>query len=808
MSINVNAGETVNDVFLSEDQMNVYSEGVANNTLVDQNSILTVYKGGTINTTYISNMGEVDLAGVANDTQINTNGYLTVGEDGLASNTTVEGGNFSINSGGIAVDTTINAPGSMTVWADGKTGGSTTVNEGGTLILEWGWLHQDLAVHGGKATLKGDTMNAADGWLMGYTVDSGGSLTVDGYGSAYNGTITDGFATVHNMGKIENVVLDNATVEVKNGAMLSNATMNTGTVVSAEDGASFIGLTVSAGAVLTGVLNNILGLTFDGGTLDLNIEAMSPGDAVRVSAPVFNDISAGTYSCTLTVKDSGQTNGTYSLIEAISSFDKTITVKNASGVELGTLKVGESLTVGMSKYTLGLDTTGLYVTVGTGNVFTGDVTDEVKYITGDWTALNVNLNAYGVLQVYEGGVASKTKANEYGSLEAYNGGFAYDTDVNSNGYEGVYEGGSASGATVASDGAFAVSTGGAAENVKVLAGGSLYHSSGASIKDIDADEGAYLEFTVGEKTYAAGKYAGTAFELKDTADGFAFFNTLYVTKGGTAVNTVVNKDKWLYVVSTGAANNTTVNADGRMRVSSGGAANNTTVNADGNICVADGGTAKVAYVSGIFCVEEDGVADIVHVGNLGGLSVSAGGVATNIIVDEGGEANVSGGFAGNVTVNKGGYTYISEGGLVSGAVVADGAILGVYGDGVLSDLTVSAGGKLWAYGKGKLTGKMTFEAGAVVDVSKRGTIDFDLRQSTAVAEPLLNDFSFVTDDKLSFTLTVDGTQANGLYYLAGNAADFGDRTLTVVNDSGETLGTLTFADGEKEIDGVEYTLKQ
>jgi len=787
MSIDVNAGETVNDAWLFNENMNVFSDGIANNTLVDKDSILTVYKGGTINTTIINgDGGEVDLAGVASDTQINTGGYFVVGEDGVASNTTVEGGNFLINSGGIASDTTINEAGSMTVWADGMTGGSTTVNSGGSLTLEWGWLHQDVAVHGGKATLKGDTMNNADGWLMGYTVDSGGSLTVSGCGSAYNGTITEGFATVHSMGKIENVVLDAATVEVKNGAMLSNATMNAGTVVNAEDGANLIDLTVSTGAVLTGVLNNILGLSFDGGTLDLNIADMYPSDATRVNSDAFNYISAGTYSCTLTVNSSGQTNGTYSLIGGVTSFDKTVTVQDTLGNVLGTLTVGgDPLVSGMSSYTLGIDTTGLYVTVGAGHVFTGDVADETKKISGDWTALNVNVNANGILQIYTGGVASKTNVYADGNLTVLAGGIAYETNVNNKGYAYIEDGGSASSATVAANGHFSIDSNGAAEDIKVLAGGFFYAYAGATAKDIFAEEGARLLLTVASKTYAAGKYAGTAFEVKETTNGFSVIDSLIVTTGGTAVNTTVNKDKWLYVESTGLASNTTVNANGKM-------------------CVYSGGTARIAYVSGgSLLVEDKGIAEVINVGDLGQVQVSSGGVASNVIAYQYGTVIVSkGGIAGNVTVNKDGAVYVSEGGLLNGAIVNEDGVVDIYG--TLNGVTVANNG--WISVSGKLTGKMTFETGANVNADPGAILDFDLTQTAPGADALVNDLSFIMGDgDFSYTLTVDGTETAGDYKLAENAAGF-DKTITVVNTSGTTLGTISVGESTKTIGDRDYTL--
>ena len=836
MSIyNVNAGVTSDNLILNDgDQLFVHSDGIANETFVNADAFAFISKGGTINDTYINQDGEVDLetSATANNTKINTGGYMIVYEKAKANGTLVDGGSLVVSSNGIASDTTVNGPGYLYVFGSGKIAGSTTVNEGGNITLEWG-VRSNVDVHGGKMVLKGDTEEMNPSELKTFTVDSGGSLLVSANGLASSGTITNASAKVLNGGTLEKVTLNAATVEVRNGALLSNADMKAGTVVDVQEGGAIRKLYVSTGAVLTGVLGEVSELQFDGGTLDLNIANMAPGGTVRVGGEAFTYISARPYECTLTVA-SGQTTGTYSLIEGATGFDQTITVKNTSGTELGTLSVGGALVSGALSYTLGLDTAGLYVTVGTGNIFTGDVTGETREITGDWTALSVNVNKDGILKVYEGGVARNTAVHESGTVTVSKGGFAYDTDVD--GYLGavnVSSGGSASGVTLGEQGYLRLFPNAAAEDVKVHAGGVLYAYNSATVTGIVADEGAWLSLTVGSNAYAKGTYAGTAFELKETADGFTVHGALNVAKGGIAKNTVVTGNNYLYVSSTGLASQTAVNPGGHMKVYSGG-------------------TAKVTDVTGgEFIAQDNGSADVVNVGYLAEAKVSAGGIVTNVTVDSGGDLRVSaGGKADVVTANFGGDLYVSAGGsatkikenggyvnvnpgatadflpnsfggysynngedwatLHSGTTgtdltAANKGGINIYNGGIARNVTIGYLGNLQLAVGGKVTGKMTFEAGADIYAETGAILDFDLTQTTAGADALVNDLSFAMATDFSYTLTVDGTEAAGDYKLAENATGF-DKTITVVNTSGDTLDTITISDGTKTIDGRDYTL--
>ena len=96
---------------------------------------------------------------------------------------------------------------------------------------------------------------------------------------------------------------------------------------------------------------------------------------------------------------------------------------------------------------------------------------------------------------------------------------------------------------------------------------------------------------------------------------------------------------------------------------------------------------------------------------------------------------------------------------------------------------------------------LTVEAGSVtvsgsISLTKDGVLNFDLTNvSAGNPDALVNDISLVSGDP-SYTLTATGTEAVGSYKLAGNAADF-DKTVSVKDTHGTTLGTLTIDQSEK-----------
>ena len=216
---------------------------------------------------------------------------------------------------------------------------------------------------------------------------------------------------------------------------------------------------------------------------------------------------------------------------------------------------------------------------------------------------------------------------------------------------------------------------------------------------------------------------------------------------------------------------------------------------------------------GRLIVDGGGSADVVTVNSGGFLYVYNGGKATQI-KENGGYVGVNDGADVTFVSNSfGGYVYdspdewatIHSGTTGTDLTVGNDGVILVHSGGTAVDTTVAADGNLGVDDGGKLTGKVTIETGANVTVEDGAIVDFDLTQTTTADPALVNNLSFFGTAAVNYTLTVDGTEADGDYKLAEGATGF-DKTITVKDTLGTTLGTLTVAGGKTTIDGKDYTL--
>ncbi|MBR3505414.1 MAG: AIDA repeat-containing protein, partial [Lentisphaeria bacterium] len=232
-----------------------------------------------------------------------------------------------------------------------------------------------------------------------------------------------------------------------------------------------------------------------------------------------------------------------------------------------------------------------------------------------------------------------------------------------------------------------------------------------------------------------------------------------------ALDVNINDGYKLYVLSGGVASNTTVNSGGSLHLQNGGTAVNTTVNP-----------------SGYLLITGNGVADVVMIHSGGSASVEENGLANSVTVGESAYLHIFG-TANDVSADDG-YVYIYNGGRVVNAAI-----------GQKGHFIISSGGTV--------TGKMTFANGAVVSAYEGAVIDFDISGLVPDNAALANNLSLVKGAP-TYTLTVDGSQAEGAYKLATGAAGF-NKTITVVNTEGTSLGTLTV--GQRVTIGeADYTL--
>ena len=273
---------------------------------------------------------------------VDVEGLLIIEDGGNASNTLVKaGGEMVVSSGGKVKGITIEEGGMASVLED-VMAENVVVNGGMFSLEQYGWAYHLSNGHtvSSNTVVKngGQVIVHESAYLVGAYVSEGGRVDVMSDGTFETGRINDG------------------EVYAFNGALVSRVDLEDGGILNVESGGIVRHINVSAGGVLTGVLREASELTFYGGTLDLDISTAAPGSEFLVDEQSYTNIDMHIsdkiyYLCTLTVGDS-QANGTYQLIEDAYDFDQTITVKNTSGKELGTLSLGSTVAIGNDLYTL------------------------------------------------------------------------------------------------------------------------------------------------------------------------------------------------------------------------------------------------------------------------------------------------------------------------------------------------------------------------------------------------------------------------------------------------------------------------
>ena len=417
---------------------------------------------------------------------------------------------------------------------------------------------------------------------------------------------------------------------------------------------------------------------------------------------------------------------------------------------------------------------GTFYLSGTANSTTV-VSEGSLTILSNGTANNTILASSGHADISSGGIANSVTVDPGGHLDIRNGGIANSVTVDSDGLLHLFSGGTANSVQVNLCGYFSVSSGGVAKNV-VENGGYVYI----------VDE---LENGHPNVTFKKNSFSGVVL----TGDGTGKTRNASIHSGTTATDTTVNSDGYLEVLG-GIANSTSVNSGGDMYIFTG-TANSTTVNYGGHIEIYSGGTATNLVENGGDVYIEDGAEVTLLPNTFSGLvlngknaTVHSGTTANDTVVNSDSVLLVySSGFANGVTVNEDGHLWVYERALVNG-------------------LTVSSGGELIVGCSGWLTGRITFQPGAIVAPAIEAGLDFDLTQTTAGAAPLVNDLSFISNTFI-FTLTVNGMQPDGTYKLAGGAAAF-DQTVYVFDTRGKSLGTLTVNGGTLSTPRADYTLKK
>ena len=351
--------------------------------------------------------------------------------------------------------------------------------------------------------------------------------------------------------------------------------------------------------------------------------------------------------------------------------------------------------------------------------------------------------------------------------------------------------------------------------------------------------------------------SGNGLEVYGTADATSVLSggSATVFSGGKMTVTQIYESGYLDVCG-GVANSNTVLGGGRVLVSSGGSTNVNSIHSGGSMTVGPAGRASlVANSGGILTVSSGGTAYIanatdkglveildggsgvfVTLADTGRLTISSGGhaekvnlngtatvyadgSASDVTVSDGGRFLVSGGFAQGVNVLAGGNAVLSGGSANNAAVASDGFLTvssgatasgvevngwtTVMSGGMVDSVEVNPNGWLVVSSGGELTGQMAFAEGASVNLYGNSILDFDISPLAPGSDALVNDLSLVHGSP-EFTLTVSGSQTHGDYALAGGVTDF-SKTISVINENGEQLGTLTVGQ-TADIGGTNYKL--
>jgi len=328
---------------------------------------------------------------------------------------------------------------------------------------------------------------------------------------------------------------------------------------------------------------------------------------------------------------------------------------------------------------------------------------------------------------------------------------------------------------------------GVTSGVTLEDGDVMYVSSGGTAVDTSVGSGGFLDVFISGVASNTVMTGGSLYLNGGTAD-YTLISGGSVSSGGGSAPVIRFFSGSAIVFNRGTANSVTI-VEGGLTVSSGGTVNDTDM-VGGSCHVSSGGKVNSAIVDG-------GILTIFSNGSVNGVSVNAGGRLT-----------VSRGASAASVVENGGYVGVEDGAAVSfvsntvsGLVLRDMAT--IHSMTTADGIAVKNGGCLFLHDGGRLTGNITFEDGAFVTVYDGAVVDFDLTRTSAGASALLNNLAPVAGASV-FTLTVDGKQVSGEYKLADGAAGFAGN-LTVVNPSGATLGTLAVG-GTLSTGDADYTL--
>ncbi|KXU99668.1 hypothetical protein AD929_15280 [Gluconobacter potus] len=609
-------GASASGVVLNDGGMTVQGTGSATDVTVNSQGNYAVYvDGGTMTNTVINNGGGMVEYSDSGD---------TTGKGGSSYNTVVNSGGFDVVLSGKSVNETVNTGAYEQVYAHGVASGTTL--SGGNLYDAGSAL--GTTISGGTLTVEAGgvavgTQNTS-GWSV---VDSGGvtsGAVISGraaFQSVASGAV-DSASTIANGAKewlsgtaVNDVVSGVGELHIASGATAANTTVST-------HGHEY----VSAGAVASGTTLSYQAMDYVDGTSQdatlstnslqiVNADGLADHATLSTGAVQYdNGISQNT------VLNAGGTEvvGQYGM-----SFDTTI---NSGGVEkISSSGTGASETV---------NTGGVLDVLSDGKSYNASVTGGTETVEAGGRSVSTNLVS-GSEIINSSGQAINTAVSD-GTL--LNAGLAEGTTI-TGGSMTVASGGFASG-TTETKGNITVQSGGSTVGT-LLSGSQAYETVQAG----GVENGATI--IRGQDTVAGSAFGDTATTLGKInvlSGGYTSGSTVTrhahetVSAGGTAVGTVLDQQGMDYVY--GASVSATVKGGSQQSISAGGTASETTVGS-GSIQYDAGRTDHTTLQQGAFeTVLSGGVADETTVASGAWLTVDAGGEIDETVLAVGGHIDI------------------------------------------------------------------------------------------------------------------------------------------------------------------------
>ena len=341
-SMYVMDGGAANETTVNSGYIYVSNGGTANSTVVNSGGTVYIYSGGTASDAAVNSRGLVYVCSgaAANGITVGSGGSIYV-SDGATALIRENGGCADIADGASAIFIANSFSGlvlssytSSATLHSGTTANSTTVNSGYLYVYSGGVANSTVVSGGNIYVSGGDVYDIAVG---GY-----GYLYVSDGGKVNSAALNSGYIYIFSGGEAEAAVLNSGNLYVSSGGVANSATVNSGSWMYVSSGGKITGgVSFGSGATIS---------AYAGSIVDFDISVAAPGAVARI-----NDLSLikGDPNYTVTVAAS-QTPGEYRLAEGAAGFDKTVTVGTEAGTVIGTLSIGDTITVSNVDYSLKL----------------------------------------------------------------------------------------------------------------------------------------------------------------------------------------------------------------------------------------------------------------------------------------------------------------------------------------------------------------------------------------------------------------------------------------------------------------------